>query len=355
MPVVGATAAAREVLAWGPEHGLDVTYVPEDASPSSDRALLARLDSLQPDIVHLHCFYQDFDYDLLPQLCARHKIVFTLHDVYTINQYGPECWECYRNPYCLGCPALGPIRRWRPNYRTRDRWRKRQVNRRSPCHLIYPSAWMRKRLAKSEWSAHPGTVIPYGIDTDRFSPGPPRRRAFGLPDETPVVLFAGNMYSEHDHRKGLPELLLAFEAVRLLHPNATLALAGDIRGLQDQRGVQHLGNVDEDRLPDLYRSADLFVLPTRGDNLPIAVLEAASSGLPTVATRVGGLPEQVLDDVTGHLVQPDDHHELADAIALCLSDPNKLRQMGQSARAHAVRTFAREVSARSHLDLYRQL
>ena len=352
----GATTAAREALSFGPAFGLDVTYFPRDAEhPESREDLLRELEALAPDVVHVHCWYQTWDYDLLIDLCARFKVVFTAHDPFVVNQYGAECWECFRNPWCLGCPELGPIRRYRPNYRILERLAKRRVNRRAPCHVVCPSQWMERRLSRSEWGSRPTTVIPNGVDTERFSPGDSRRPGVGLPDDGVIALFVGNMYGQSDHRKGLPDLLAAWSAVRGLAPDALLAVAGRMVDVELPAGVIALGEVDGERVRELYRCADVFVLPTHGDNLPVTVQEAMACGLPVVGTRVGGLPEQIEEFETGLLVSPGDRVALADALATVLTDGGLRERMGAAARRRCLERYSRDVSARLHVELYRRL
>jgi glycosyltransferase involved in cell wall biosynthesis len=348
----GATAAAREVLAWGPARGFDVTWFPRSgAVPAS---VEDDLDRLRPDIVHVHCWYQTYPYELLASIASKFPTVFTVHDVFVVNQYGTECWECYRNPWCFGCPALGPLRRWRPNYRVLARRRKRRVNRQTRCHLVFPSVWMQHRLARTEWRRHPASVIPYGVDTAVFCPGPPQRALWGLPPG-PLALFVGHMYSAEDHRKGLPDLLGAWPSVRDAVPDAGLVVAGRTLGLVFPPGVIPLGDVPPQMLPDLYRSVDLLVLPTRGDNLPVAVLEAQASGLPVVGTRVGGVPEQVSEGVSGLLVPSNSPPDLAKALTALLRAPDRLRAFGEGARECVMARFSRERSADLHDILYRSL
>jgi len=351
----GATAAAQEISDWGPGYGVNASYFPRGESPETDATLQRELDALDPHLIHLHCWYQSYRYDLIRELTDRWPVVFTAHDPFVVNQYGTECWECYRNGLCLGCPALGPLRRWRPNYRILDRLRKRRVNRRSPCHVICPSQWMERRLGRSEWGRLPTTVIPYSVDGDRICPGPGRRLGVGLPETGPVVLFVGNMYGAKDHRKGLPDLLDAFDAVRALVPDATLAIAGTVEGLSAQGGVIVLGQLDQERLLEAYRAADLLVLPSLGDNLPVTVLEGMAAGLPVVATRVGGIPEQVVHGETGSLVEAGDRVALTEAMASLLTDAPRRARYGAAGRARFDALFTREVSARMHVDLYRRI
>jgi glycosyltransferase involved in cell wall biosynthesis len=348
----GATAAAREILAWGPERGFEVRYFPESPAESG-RELLARLDRFDPQIVHVHCWYNLYPFGLIVDLGERWPVVFTVHDVAVVNQYGTECWECYRNPFCFGCPALGPLRRFRPNYRIRDRLRKRRTVRRARCHLVWPSEWIRRRLGRSEWSRHPGAVIPYGVDVAYFASGRREPASFGLPVGK-VVLFTGNMYSEEDHRKGLPDLLEAWPTVRRAEPRAVLAIAGRVPARALPEGAVLLGEVPRARLPDLYASAEILCMPSRGDNLPLAVLEAMAAGLPVAGTHVGGIPEEVSDGETGLLVPAAKPAELARVLTLLLSDGALRQRLGAAGRERAQVCFSRDLCAERHDALYRR-
>jgi glycosyltransferase involved in cell wall biosynthesis len=106
-----------------------------------------------------------------------------------------------------------------------------------------------------------------------------------------------------------------------------------------------------DRLADV----DLFVLPTRADNLPIAVLEAMSVALPTVASRVGGVPELILDGCTGLLVEPEDANALAAAIQRLASDEPLRLKLGRGAAALLAARFDIGVVARQTVELYERL
>lgn len=351
----GATSAARELLDWGPEHGVEATYFPRGERPETRSALWRELHAFAPDVVHAHCWYQSWDYGLIAELAARWPLVFTAHDPYVVNQYGIECWECFRNPVCFGCPALGPFRRWRPNYRVLERLAKRRVNRGLDVHVVCPSDWMRRRLSRSEWGKHPTSVIPYSVDTDLYVPGDPRRVGVGLPESGPVALFVGNMYSPDDHRKGLPDLLEAFGAARQLVPDATLAVAGRVEGVTCPGGVLVLGEVAPERLVGLYQASDVFVLPSHGDNLPVTVLEAMATGLPVLGTRVGGIPEQVVEGETGLLVEAGDQIALADALATLLASEDRRTAMGRAGRSRCEERFSRALSGGMHASLYRRV
>ena len=116
--------------------------------------------------------------------------------------------------------------------------------------------------------------------------------------------------------------------------------------------VQFLGDVPDESLPDLYRSADLLLLLGRdslveggAEGFGIVCLEAAACGLPVVAGRSGGLPDAVADGVTGILVDPHDPGAAAEAIVSLLADPARAHRLGAAGRARVLERFTWEKMA----------
>ena len=105
-------------------------------------------------------------------------------------------------------------------------------------------------------------------------------------------------------------------------------------------------------VPHLLASADVFVLPSRSEGHPVSVLEAMAAGLPVVASRVGGVPEQVVEGETGLLVEPGDPEPLAAALERLTDDPALRRRLGAAGRARAEERFDLEPFRRAHLELY---
>ena len=192
-------------------------------------------------------------------------------------------------------------------------------------------------------------VIPYGVDGSAFSPAPERRGIWraklGIPDGAPLILGVGRMAT----KKGFQVLLEALPGLLGAHPEAHAVLAGGGDLLHRFTamaaawpGRVHLpGAVLRDTLPDLYRAADLFVLPAvhdaKGnvDGLPNVILEAMASGLPVVASRISGIPLAVEDGKTGLLVPEKDPERLLDALLRLLGDREAAREMGERGRRKA--------------------
>ncbi len=105
----------------------------------------------------------------------------------------------------------------------------------------------------------------------------------------------------------------------------------------------------------LLPGADLFVLSSRREGLPMVILEAFACGLPVVATRVGGIPEVVEHGRTGWLVAPEDPEALAEGMAAVLGTPGTGARLGGAARETAEREHSMERVVARYSDLYRSL
>jgi UDP-glucose:(heptosyl)LPS alpha-1,3-glucosyltransferase len=163
----------------------------------------------------------------------------------------------------------------------------------------------------------------------------PRRDA----DEPVQVLFVGG----EPGRKGIATLL---EAMRLLGPGYRLDVATQARNLDDGTAAEiaalpgarlHLDlGPDSRKLRELYGDADVFALPTTYDTYGFAFVEALATGIPVVATQVGGVPDVVIDGTSGVVVQPDDAPAVADAVrSIGALDEEDLARLVASGRRHA--------------------
>jgi glycosyltransferase involved in cell wall biosynthesis len=201
--------------------------------------------------------------------------------------------------------------------------------------------------------------IPNGIDTRAFSPLHPKqqaRAALGIPGDARLVLFVGNLRPV----KGVDILIDAWPHVISRCPEARLVIVGDgPKRVEWQARVAELGLADSVRFVgaqadprEFYWAADIFVLPSRSEGLPNVILEALSAGLPCVASRVGGIVDQVKPGENGWLVPPEDSTELAKALALLLQED--LEMWSWRARESAKR-YDWDVIAPQYLALYHQL
>ena len=189
---------------------------------------------------------------------------------------------------------------------------------------------------------------------------PPQDQLSHVPSEVFRIGFVGRI---DDPKKGLSILLRAAAAVARVHAGARFVMVGDgpaadrLKRLSSSLGLEK----SVEWLPartdvwSVYRSLDLFVLPSLWEGFGIALLEAMGCGLPVVASRVGGIPEVVIDRKTGILVPPGNAEALADAILEMIRDPEIRRSMGDEARRHARTNFDMTKRIAELESIYRSL
>jgi glycosyltransferase involved in cell wall biosynthesis len=220
--------------------------------------------------------------------------------------------------------------------------------------FIANSQGLRDELVGAGFPAGRILQIPNGVDVDRFRPASDvarTRRALQLPPG-PLVVFAGRL----DPQKGLNTLIAAVEPLLRATPELRVLLLGDgpqraaldaqIRdgGLGDR---VLLGGLVEDVAPYL-RAADVFVLPSVGEGMPNALLEAMAAGLPCVASGIGGCTDVITDGRNGLLVPPQDSRALRQALARLLGDGDLRTRLGRAARERVLAGF----SLSSMVDAY---
>ncbi|MGA8275964.1 MAG: glycosyltransferase family 4 protein [Thermoplasmata archaeon] len=221
------------------------------------------------------------------------------------------------------------------------------------------SEWMRTELLHRGIAKERIHVIHCGGDPSRF--GPERREAEFLrsqPDRR-VVLFPGRptiVKGASVLAQALPRVLEQFPSAEFVFTGGGaeefLQLVPLSAELRDH--IRFLGYVPFDDLPRIYASADLVVAPTYYENFPIRILEALASGVPVVASSVGGIPEAVRPGVTGSLVPPGDPARLTLAIVELLRDDALRARMGVEGRRLIVDRFSWSRAATETLALYRQ-
>jgi len=229
-------------------------------------------------------------------------------------------------------------------------------------HIVAAGGYPAAEAEHAAGRTLPITVVPPGVDTERFVPLTPTQRGearahFGFPDDAEVVVGISRLVP----RKGFDTAIRAAALLRTSRPNLVLAIAGGgrdearLRQLAEQLDApaRFLGRVSNDDLPLLYGCADLYTMLCRNrwggleqEGFGIVFLEAAACGVPQVAGDSGGAAEAVDDGVTGVVVrEPDDPRQVAAAFERLLDDPAQRRAMGVAGRARAVAEFSYDVLA----------
>ncbi len=119
--------------------------------------------------------------------------------------------------------------------------------------------------------------------------------------------------------------------------------------------VTFLGYVPDDKLPLLYSASDIFVLPAIYENFPFAILEAQATGLPVISTKVGGIPEFLVDNQNGYVIEPRDPTQLTQKVLALLQDPKLAKKMGDRGRKLIEEKFDWRLITSQVIDLYHKL
>jgi glycosyltransferase involved in cell wall biosynthesis len=224
--------------------------------------------------------------------------------------------------------------------------------------VIAPSVVVRDELVQRGVRA-PVAVVPTGIDLEHFRPGDrlAARRALGLPDADPVLLYVGRL----DREKSVERVLLAFELVASTVPRARLVLVGHgkeaarlrrlARALAAADRVTFLGVRAHETLAVCYQAADLFLFASETETQGLVLAEAAACGLPAVAVDASGCDEVVRDGETG-LLTKNAPTALAEAAIGLMLDGERRAAMGARARDVAEREFDVRLQIDRTLDVY---
>ena len=292
--------------------------------------MLPHLGSI--DVIHAHQMFSPTMIGAALTAIGRPKLVVTAH------RGGPE-----GDVGLMRNKTLGPQRM--------------EVYRRLADAFVVISSEIRRELSSIGVAEDRLHDIPNGVDTVAFHPVDEVERVataerLGLPTEGRNVVFAGRLTPI----KGLDTL---FESVPLLDDdiNVIVGGAGELAPwVESVAGGPLAGRVvaigPREDMPDVLRACHAWVLPSRGEGLPLSLLEAMSAGLAVVATDVGGIPEVLSDGVNGVLVRPDDPAALAAGIRRALADRERLTR---AARALVVEDFSAETMVIRHEKLFASL
>jgi len=223
----------------------------------------------------------------------------------------------------------------------------------------YTKAAVEKIISKST------IVVPMGVDTKQFSSAPPFaaaavRKKYGVKGK--MLLFVGRLAE----KKGVTYLVEAMKQVVKTSPNCKLVVVGDgpekdslVRQSEPiRRNIVFAGSIPNGQLPAFYRAADVFVLPSivakSGDTegMGVVLLEAIAAGTPVIASNVGGIPDIIISNKTGMLVEQKNPGQLASAIIRILSTSSLKKRFVAAARKHVSESYSWDKVTRKFYYLF---
>lgn len=317
------------------------------------------------DIVNLHWVARFLSAESVARLLQMGKrVVWTLHDM------RPFTGGCHYSAGCLGyeqdcseCPQLesDPYDISHTDLANKiDLWDSRIT-------VVTPSRWLARKARKSRVFKNCRIeTIPNAVETEIFVNSDKRaaKRRFSISEDSVTLLFGAENHGEQ--RKGFSVALKMFSSLK--DGESSLENA-EGRGLQiltfgkpdpslEQTGIPctSLGYVNDDAaLADAYAAADLFLLPSREDNLPNTMLEAMSCGTPVVAFHTGGMPEMIKPGQTGELAEPFDPEDLAVKVAALAADDETRRQMSEACRSLVENGYTLAHQGERYIELFEDL
>ncbi len=200
-------------------------------------------------------------------------------------------------------------------------------------YLIVPSLFAKRSYVDRGFSADRIIVLPYGVDTNKYSPSPQTAKRF-------VVLFLGQVIA----RKGVHYLVEAFKAAHL--SNAELRLVGRVgpemrayvtRWTREVKNLRVVGPVSQEGLIGEYQRASVLVMPSLADAFPLACLEALACGTPIIVSDNVGTKQLVEDGVTGFVVPIRDAKAISERLVLLYRNESLRQQFAASSRDIALR------------------
>ena len=308
------------------------------------------------DLVHLH--WVNYEMLSISDIGRINKpIVWTLHDMWA---------------FC-GAEHYTDDVRWRDGYRRDNRppyeagfdlnrwtwWRKRKHWQR-PMHIVTPSQWLmhcaRESILLRDW---PVVEIAYPIDLETWAPTDQHlaRTLLGLPHDIPLMLF-GAIGGGRDPRKGFDLLLSALENLRDNKKLGDLELV--VFGQKAPKSppeigfpIHYAGHLSDDlSLRILYNAADVMLVPSRQDNLPLTAIEAQACGVPVVCFGNSGLTSIVEHGSTGYVAQAFDTYDLAHGIKWVL-EKGRAKTLRSQSREAAIKKFSCQQVSNQYLKIYR--
>ena len=314
------------------------------------------------DILHFHNLHGDyFNYTLLPYLTNKVPAVWTLHDMWSFTGHCAYSKTCGRwRTGCGQCPDLEEY----PGVKidgTRSEWTaKNKASQQSRLHIVTPSRWLGQLAEQSFLGQHPVSVIPYGLDTDLYSPQPKKeiRRKLGVFESRfTLLLCSANLsdprkpqrvicesINEIFSEQGLPVQVIAFGSGSVreyLHPDIVLHEFG------------YIGS-DAEKV-ELFSAADVFLFASRADNLPLVIQESLACGTPVIGNDVGGVSDMVINNETGWLLPELDKAAYTHAILEAATDAVHLSALTSGARDYATKHYSHIRNAEKYRAIYNKL
>ena len=288
-------------------------------SRKTTERLIAELERIAPDVVHLHNLHShNCDLDMLMDYFRQRntKLVWTFHDCWAFTAYCPHFVMAKCDKWKTGCHHCVQ-RKTFSWFFDRSRWlyqKKKDAFSGLNLTVVTPSRWLAELVKESMFRDYPVRVINNGIDLNVFCPvNADFREKYHIPEDKMILLGVAIQWVP---RKGADVMIRL--AQRLDPEKFQIVLVGTDDEIDRQLPENIISihrTANQQELAEIYSAADLFLNPTREDTYPTVNLESLACGTPILTFRTGGSPE-IPDEKTGMVVACDDEEALHEAVLL---------------------------------------
>ena len=318
------------------------------------KRLLVLIERENPHIAHLHNIYHQITPAIIPVLRkAGLKIVLTLHDYkiicpnyLMINRKYEICNKCQGTRFwhattekCKNDSYIESLLLSMEAY-----WHKWSKSYEKVDIMLCPSSFLADLVAKYRIDPAQVRILPNGIDTETYGYSK---------EDGGYALFLGRISKE----KGIETLLKAYRLVSnrfKLKIVGTGPLMGKLK--PSYPDVEFTGNKTGSELKELVRHASFLIAPSEwNENCSMSVLSGMAFGKSVIASRIGGIPEQVDDNKTGYLFKMGDPEDLAEKMAFLANNKDLRREMGKAAREKTEEEYSLDAHCKKLIGIYEEL
>jgi len=317
------------------------------------------LKRLDVDIIHLH-WVTDGYVNLKEFIDDSRSIIWTMHDCAAFTGICHVVGNCENfMTGCGKCPLISSSEE--KDISSAEFLRKSGLYKKRKIHFVSPSNWLASVASRSPLLEEKKiTVIPHGIDTEKYTPIDKTfaKKALLIEDNIKIILCGAVTFN--DENKGMLSLIEALKHFRenlAFEDKIELLFFGERAEDNDVFGIKanYLGYLnDEEFLRICYSAADVVVIPSKQESFGLIVLEAMACGTPVVAFGATGPLDIVDHKETGYLARPYDTTDLAEGIKWCLEN-NLDSGLSVKARARVLSSFRIESTAQKYHDLYKNV
>ena len=311
----------------------------------------------EADVIHLHWINQGML--SLNGICkilrSGKPVVWTMHDIWPATGICHLTLGChYFVNRCANCKYL-PGGGGSNDLASRIWQKKQQMQVDENIYYVACSRWLESEAkASALLKDQKITSIPNPIDTHIYKKGSKEeaRQRLGLPLDKKLILFASQRVTNEN--KGMSYLVEACKSLGGQYE--VMILGGHAEEVVEQLPMKAypLGYVNEEqRIVDVYNAADVFVLPSLSENLPNTIMEAMACGVPCVAFKVGGIPEEIDHLKNGYVAAYRDAEDLAKGIAWVLKEAD-YESLSQQAVHKVMQCYSQQSVSVKYLEVYQQ-